>query len=159
MPSLQSINAKIEKLRKQAEAVAQRDRANAIQKVLRLMHQLDLTVADLPAARGRRGRGAGAGGTKGAAKYRDPESGKTWTGHGRAPEWIKNAGNRDDFLIDKAGAGSGESSAAKGSARRAKASNGTRATAKRAAKGAAAKTGRKSAKARKARAAEAEGAS
>ena len=35
-----------------------------------------------------------------AAKYMDPDSGKTWNGHGKAPAWIKS-GNRDDFLIAK----------------------------------------------------------
>jgi DNA-binding protein H-NS len=31
-------------------------------------------------------------------KYRDPKSGKTWTGHGRAPDWIKGK-NREKFAI------------------------------------------------------------
>lgn len=34
-----------------------------------------------------------------AAKFRDPETGETWTGRGRAPAWIKDAKNRDKFLI------------------------------------------------------------
>lgn len=33
------------------------------------------------------------------AKYRDPKTGATWSGRGRAPAWIKNAKNRDRFLI------------------------------------------------------------
>ncbi len=36
------------------------------------------------------------------AKYMDPKTGKTWTGHGKAPAWIAVAtkkGRRDDFLI------------------------------------------------------------
>ncbi|WP_425273161.1 H-NS family nucleoid-associated regulatory protein [Paraburkholderia steynii] len=35
-----------------------------------------------------------------AAKYRDPKSGVTWTGHGRAPAWIASAKDRSKFLID-----------------------------------------------------------
>jgi len=38
------------------------------------------------------------------AKYKDPKTGKTWTGHGKAPGWIAaatKAGRRDDFLIGK----------------------------------------------------------
>jgi DNA-binding protein H-NS len=31
-------------------------------------------------------------------KYRDPESGNTWSGQGAEPNWIKGK-NRDDFLI------------------------------------------------------------
>ena len=34
------------------------------------------------------------------AKYRDPKSGATWSGHGRAPNWIASAKNRDKFLVD-----------------------------------------------------------
>ncbi|MEX3968751.1 H-NS histone family protein [Paraburkholderia sp. EG286B] len=33
------------------------------------------------------------------AKYRDPRSGATWSGRGRAPNWIKDAKNRDRYLI------------------------------------------------------------
>lgn len=35
------------------------------------------------------------------AKYRNPETGATWTGRGRAPVWIADQ-DRDQFLIDKA---------------------------------------------------------
>lgn len=31
-------------------------------------------------------------------KYRDPESGQTWTGQGAMPNWIKGK-NADDYLI------------------------------------------------------------
>ncbi|PVX85679.1 H-NS histone family protein [Paraburkholderia unamae] len=33
------------------------------------------------------------------AKYRDPATGATWSGRGRVPNWIKDAKNRDRFLI------------------------------------------------------------
>jgi DNA-binding protein H-NS len=33
------------------------------------------------------------------AKYRNPETGETWSGRGRPPTWIKDAGNRDSFQI------------------------------------------------------------
>jgi DNA-binding protein H-NS len=32
-------------------------------------------------------------------KYRNPATGETWSGHGRAPEWIAVTGDRDDYLI------------------------------------------------------------
>ncbi|WP_420213421.1 H-NS histone family protein (plasmid) [Burkholderia aenigmatica] len=32
-------------------------------------------------------------------KYRDPKTGATWSGKGRAPAWITKAKNRDRFLI------------------------------------------------------------
>ncbi len=66
------------------------------------MMQLGVTLGDLggdtenPApTRGRRA----ATKTAGKAKYRDPATGKTWTGHGRAPDWIKNAADRSPYLI------------------------------------------------------------
>lgn len=34
-----------------------------------------------------------------AVKYRDPDTGATWSGRGRAPQWIKGAKNRDRFLV------------------------------------------------------------
>ena len=33
------------------------------------------------------------------AKYRDPATGATWSGRGRAPNWIKDARSRERFLI------------------------------------------------------------
>ena len=48
---------------------------------------------------------AGATRSVGVAKYRDPDTGKTWTGRGMPPAWIAVAikeGRKDDFLIDKA---------------------------------------------------------
>ncbi|MFP4896706.1 H-NS family nucleoid-associated regulatory protein [Paraburkholderia sp. EG304] len=37
------------------------------------------------------------------ARYRDPKTGATWSGRGRAPSWIKDAKNRDRFLIGSQG--------------------------------------------------------
>ncbi|MDF0506486.1 H-NS histone family protein [Burkholderia cenocepacia] len=36
-----------------------------------------------------------------APKYRDPKSGATWSGRGKAPQWIAKAKNRDRFLIEQ----------------------------------------------------------
>ena len=44
------------------------------------------------------GKGSLAG-TKVAAKYRDPTTGKTWTGRGVAPKWIAGK-DRDAFRIE-----------------------------------------------------------
>lgn len=34
-----------------------------------------------------------------APKYRDPETGKTWSGRGRAPTWLKGR-NKEEFVIN-----------------------------------------------------------
>ncbi|WP_244283946.1 H-NS histone family protein [Paraburkholderia caballeronis] len=58
------------------------------------------TLADLESHLGVRRRGRQKAGAKaaskrnGAAKYFDPKSRATWTGHGRAPAWIANARSR-----------------------------------------------------------------
>ena len=50
-----------------------------------------------PKGKGKTGR------SKGTAKYRDPASGKTWTGKGRQPDWVKDhvatGGSKEDFAI------------------------------------------------------------
>jgi len=48
------------------------------------------------------------------ALYRDPKSGATWSGRGRAPAWIANAKNRDRFLVGGAAATLETASASKG---------------------------------------------
>lgn len=48
--------------------------------------------------RARRARAASVGGVV-PAKYRDPKTGVTWSGRGRAPRWIKDVKNRDRYLI------------------------------------------------------------
>ena len=40
----------------------------------------------------------------GIPKYRDPNTGKTWTGFGRAPGWIAGVKDRDAFLVGKSAA-------------------------------------------------------
>ncbi|MGK8198540.1 H-NS histone family protein [Burkholderia cepacia] len=36
-----------------------------------------------------------------APKYQDPKTGATWSGRGKAPQWIAKAKNRDRFLIEQ----------------------------------------------------------
>ncbi|WP_423383619.1 H-NS histone family protein [Burkholderia sp. LMG 32019] len=48
---------------------------------------------------GRRRATASAARTPLAPKYQDPKTGATWSGRGKAPQWIASAKNRDRFLI------------------------------------------------------------
>jgi DNA-binding protein H-NS len=74
------------------------------------MEKHGVTTADIESYVGgkRRGRKPSASATgrqsAGGAKYRDPKSGATWTGHGRAPAWIANAKDRSKFLITEVAA-------------------------------------------------------
>jgi DNA-binding protein H-NS len=109
--TLESIAAKIEKLKAQADAIAAKQSEAAIANIRELMDKHGLTVADLDVVRNRKVarettslRTASVAGTKagGAAKYRDPETGATWSGMGRRPAWIKNAADPDRFLVGTA---------------------------------------------------------
>ena len=72
--------------------------ADAVAEVRALIAKYDLTEKDVfPAGRrGARGRRASAG--KVPPKYRDPVTGQTWTGRGKAPRWIDGK-DRTQFLI------------------------------------------------------------
>ncbi|MBB2929012.1 H-NS family nucleoid-associated regulatory protein [Paraburkholderia silvatlantica] len=106
MATLEDIQAKIGRLQAEAEAIVRKQSLVAIRKIAELMEKHGLTLADLESHVGGKKRGRQTVGVKaasklnGGAKYVDPRSGATWTGHGRAPAWIANAKNRDKFLTD-----------------------------------------------------------
>ncbi|MBB5504688.1 H-NS family nucleoid-associated regulatory protein [Paraburkholderia atlantica] len=121
MPSLEQIQAKLKKLQAQADVLIARKAQAAVDQIRELMLKHGLTTADIEAqAKARRvarglngnagtGRGRPAGASKAAksatpAKYREPKTGATWTGHGRAPGWIAGVKDRTVFLIDAASA-------------------------------------------------------
>jgi DNA-binding protein H-NS len=113
MATLAQLEGQIQKLQRRADALRERKSAEVIANIRTLMQEYGLTTADLDkgGAGGRkRGRPANSkNGVKAAsksanqpklpAKYRDPESGLTWSGHARAPAWIKDAPDRSVFLI------------------------------------------------------------
>jgi DNA-binding protein H-NS len=104
--TLQTIEAKMKKLQAQADALTTKETVKVLKTIHELMEKHGLTAADIDGhAGGKRGAkkvGAKTVGKKSvaAAKYRDPETGATWTGHGRAPGWIAGAKNREKFLVD-----------------------------------------------------------
>ncbi|OUL90953.1 H-NS family nucleoid-associated regulatory protein [Paraburkholderia hospita] len=111
MATLESLQAKIAKLKAQAEAIVKKDSSAVIEKIRGMLEKHGLTTADIAAHVGggkKRGRKPGvkaaAKAASSVAKYRDPKTGATWTGHGRAPVWIANAKDRTKFLVDATGA-------------------------------------------------------
>jgi len=101
MATIKELQAQLAELQRQIAETTQREKADAIAQIKKIMEEQGLTMADIEGSGGKRGRPAGGGGAKGskvAPKYRDPVSGKEWTGRGVAPNWIKDK-NRDDFLI------------------------------------------------------------
>lgn len=107
MTTLAAINKKIDELKKQADAIVKAEKREAIAKVRDLIAKFGLVAEDIGLGKtGKRGRVAAAKKTAGAsasaAKYRDPTTGRTWTGVGRAPAWIAEAKDRNKFLVDGA---------------------------------------------------------
>jgi DNA-binding protein H-NS len=105
MKTYQAVRAEIAKLEKQAEELRRQELRTIIAQVRQVVADYGLTAADIGLAGGRarsvaRKAPARASRSVGAAKYRDPKSGQTWTGHGRPPAWIVGAKDRDAFLID-----------------------------------------------------------
>ncbi|MFM0218050.1 H-NS family nucleoid-associated regulatory protein [Paraburkholderia caledonica] len=106
MATLESLQAKIQRLQAQADALLAKKSSAVIEKIKNLMAEHGLTTADIDAHTGRRKRGpqpgakAAAKSPASAAKYRDPKTGATWSGHGRAPGWIASAKDRSKFLVE-----------------------------------------------------------
>ena len=73
----------------------QRELANAIAQARALIAEFQLTPEDLFSSTKPRNANAG---QKVAAKYRNPTTGETWTGRGKAPKWIADQ-DRSQFLI------------------------------------------------------------
>ena len=98
MTNLESLIAQKADIDKQIANLRNQGRLDAIEKARALVTEFGLTPEEVfGGARKKPGKGSLAG-TKVAAKYRDPETGKTWTGRGLAPKWITGK-DRDAFLI------------------------------------------------------------
>jgi DNA-binding protein H-NS len=113
MPTLEQIQAKMKKLRVQADALIAKKALVAVDQIRKIMLAHGLTTEDIEAkAKAKREAKAAngsaskvnakaTGGLKGGTppKYQHPKTGATWTGHGRAPAWIANVKDRSKFLI------------------------------------------------------------
>ena len=96
MPTLQDLIAQREAIEKQIAEMRQLERSDAISKTRALIEEYELTQHDLFGSRRTVVKEKTTG--KVAAKYRDPTSGATWTGRGKAPRWIANK-DRTQFGI------------------------------------------------------------
>jgi len=105
MATLAALKKKIADLEAQVEKVTKAEMGAAIAKVRKIMSDFGITVEQLVEgatsgrAAAKKRAGAKPAKASGPAKYRDPATGATWTGRGRAPAWIVNSNNRDEFLI------------------------------------------------------------
>lgn len=99
MATLKELLSQIESLQNQVSEVRQREVSEAIAKVKSIIDEYQLTANDIfPSARVGKAAGTKKSSGKVAAKYRDPISGKTWSGRGLAPKWLAGK-NKEDYLI------------------------------------------------------------
>ncbi|GAA5232810.1 H-NS histone family protein [Verticiella sediminum] len=111
MPSYRSLLAQKASLDRKIQQARKREVSSVIKQINGLIEEYGLTPDELTfsdgtarpqqakAKRGRRTVGAksATAGITVAPKYRDPETGKTWTGRGRAPKWV--VGDKEQYLI------------------------------------------------------------
>ena len=95
MSSVAQLIAQKEALEAQIEAARKAENAEAIAQVKAIVAAHGLTSQDIF---GGAKRGAKAGSSKVAPKYKDPVTGSTWTGRGKAPKWIEGK-DRTQFAI------------------------------------------------------------
>lgn len=120
MATLEKVQARIKKLQGQADALIAKQSSAVLMKIRNLMSEHGLTTADIDAHvggknRGQKTREKAAVKTAGTtAKYRDPKSGATWSGRGRAPAWIATVKERTKFLVVGSAASSATAPVSKG---------------------------------------------
>lgn len=117
MTTLENIQARMKRLQAQAETILAKQAQAAVDQIRELMMKHGLTTADIEAkAKAKRdakagGRTAASRGVKAPiaskgklpAKYLNPKTSETWSGHARPPAWIKDVKDRTKFLIEGAG--------------------------------------------------------
>lgn len=97
MSKLQELIAQKEALEKQIAETRETELAAAIAQVKALVAEHQLTQSDIfGTTRGL--KKVKAVKTKVAAKYRDPETGKEWSGRGIAPKWLAGK-DKTKYLI------------------------------------------------------------
>ena len=95
MTSYKELLKQREALEQQINEARRQELAGAIAQVRALVAEYGLSQDDVfPATRAR----SVSSGTKVAPKYRDPATGQTWTGRGKAPKWIQDK-DRAQFVI------------------------------------------------------------
>jgi len=99
--SVRQMNADLAQLMEEAEAARLAELPAVIAQVRSLIADYRLKPQDLFAPV--KGSGAASTKAKGPARYKDPVSGGTWSGKGRAPQWLvdheSKGGSREDLAV------------------------------------------------------------
>jgi DNA-binding protein H-NS len=94
MPGLKELLAQREALQRELEQAREQEADRALREIVAKMREYKISLQELIGTRAH----ARLVPPVANAKYRDPATGATWSGRGRAPQWIADK-NRDDFLI------------------------------------------------------------
>jgi len=101
MSSYKELLAQREKLEKQIEEAKSREYAEVLNEIKQKMADYGISLSELGSGRAAKGAAKVARPRAGVApKYRDPDSGSTWSGRGKPPRWIAGL-DREKFLIQK----------------------------------------------------------
>jgi len=101
MSSYKELLAQREKLEKQIEEAKSREYAEVLNEIKQKMADYGISLSELGGGRAPKGAAKAARPRAGVApKYRDPDSGSTWSGRGKPPRWIAGL-DREKFLIQK----------------------------------------------------------
>ena len=82
MADISELLAKKQEIENQINELRKSERMAAVARIKALVADFDLSPEEIF------GKKIRAGGAKVAPKYRDPATGKTWTGRGRTPRWL-----------------------------------------------------------------------
>lgn len=97
MATYKELKAQAEALLKQAEVARRAEIASVVAEIQARMKEYGITLDDLKGAKKAKAR------TAVAAKYRNPATGESWSGRGRAPKWLADeqakGRAREAFLV------------------------------------------------------------
>jgi len=94
----EELQAKIADLQAQAAKVKEEEKQQAIDMARTMISAYGITAKDLGLDKMVKAKSGPKVGNKIAAKYRDPQSGATWSGRGKTPRWI-NGADRSQYAI------------------------------------------------------------
>jgi DNA-binding protein H-NS len=97
LATYQELKAQMAALEQQTEAARLAEFQAVLEDIRAKVVVYGITERDIFGRRRPRSQGRAAGSSP--VKYLDPKTGATWSGRGRAPNWIKDVKNRDRFLV------------------------------------------------------------
>ncbi|MFM0323607.1 H-NS histone family protein [Caballeronia glebae] len=92
-PEITQLLAKQDALNKQLVEAKERETRQVLIEIVQKMREYNIKLEELFGSKPKAQEPVK------EAKYRDPVGGSTWSGRGRAPQWIAGK-NRDEFLAD-----------------------------------------------------------